>query len=160
MKERKLVPKIVLLSAKGMILQLCPVSVILLEKVFAVGFAAQNKTLSNIKSAPVLEDASICWSSFLSIPFLPPVTSHLCKLITDMSPTGQINSFCGVSAELVCAGKVSKRNFKNHFYAKRLHSLLTDDGNNSLSTVLYAGGHTAGHSFARLTVLQLPGARC
>lgn len=90
MKEKKLVPKIVLF-VKGMILQLCPVSVILLAKVFAVLFAAQNKTLSNIKSARVLEDASICWSSFLSIPFLPSLTSHLCKLITDMSPTGQIN---------------------------------------------------------------------
>lgn len=73
-------------------LQLCPVSVILLEKVSAVGFAAQNKSVSNIKSARVLEDASIRWSAFLSIPFLPSLTSHLCKLITDMSPTeGQIN---------------------------------------------------------------------
>lgn len=87
-----MVPKIVLLSAKGMMLQLCPVFVILLEKVFAVGFAARNKSVSNIKSARVLEDASICWSSFLSVPFLPSLTSHLCKLITDMWPTeGQIN---------------------------------------------------------------------
>lgn len=123
----------------------------------AVGFSAQNKAGSNIKPAWVLEGAQICHSSLLSPP-PPPIhllTSHLCKLMTEMSPEEQINRFCVVSGVRSCC-KINHP--KSSFKCKMFYAVLTEDILNSKSRILYVGATQAPH--LHVWLLQLPGARC